>query len=381
MSFLLTLILLCIPFQIKAELSGEFNSAFFVNYLHDNNLFRRSGDDASGNGILSDQVRTLGVTVSSDLRYFRQNMSASITVFDVRYSEFDFLDYQGGTAGVNWDWLRGRQWYGNVNFSGSHRRTQSANYSFLDDKITEVAAKFAVKRKLTQRQRLDFSGYYEEARHSSTTLKGANRQKISLRPGFSLTNKALTQYAIFFELTKAQFPERDAESLLTDGYEELRVIAQYRIFPREHDQLSARISITGRNNKNSTRDYTGLTGTVAYSWYFTDKINIDAALVRDVVNSDVEVASYYVQYSTNTSLNWGISTKVELFSEFSYNRNKYGDDLGRTDKEKSLSIGFTYSPIRILSAKASLTDLSRGSTVKTREYDARRINLEISIQI
>ncbi len=366
-----------ISFQAKAGLSVELGTAFFANYLYDDNFNRAASNNSS-----SAKIKTLGAVISTDLRYYRQHVSAKLTFFDVGYNTFDFLNYQGGIGELKWDWFQGRRWFGDINLMGSRQRTENSDYIYRDDEISQLTTGIALKYKFTPRWRMGLRGKYNQLEHSSENFAIANRRVFSLRTALHYISAARNDVNGFIEVLNGQFPERGENVNLAKEYYQLHTGAQLVIIPRKNDRLLMQLGFLGRDNKQSLSDFTGITGKFSYQFTPSNKTQMELRLNRDVINSDEEEANYYVRYAASAELTWSITVKTQVFSEVAFNRKQFNlsNTKDREDTEKIFEFGLSHMPVNILTAQLKFKNINKSSTVTLLNYQANQVSAEVTLQ-
>lgn len=167
-----------------------------------------------------------------------------------------------------------------------------------------------------------------------------------------------------------------------------------------YSQLNGRVGWTQeRNDKDSRRDYNGLTGRVAWVYTPAGKMTYSLAADRDTNNAGgftsfqiANLSQYTSQNRVSTGLtfnaSWQATGKVSLDAGLTYRRTREeisnnittgnaSDTLGSgkaNGKYDSMSLGIKYQALRSLVLSCNVQRYNRSQSILTAEFDGEAAN-------
>jgi len=86
--------------------AGELGAYARFDMAYDNNLFRLSDEakSAFGQPKTSDTYYTTTLGMAADTSWSRQHLAADVHVKDTRFKYFEYLNNDGGSANIGWDY-------------------------------------------------------------------------------------------------------------------------------------------------------------------------------------------------------------------------------------------------------------------------------------
>ena len=315
----------------------------------------------------------------------RQSIDTNLTLYTVKFVHNNYLNYQGGIGSANWDWAVGKLYSGNVGLDASYKRSEYASYTLVNDKISRIKEKFGIKRPLNIYTHLSFDASLQQTRHSLTELKRANSQILSFKTGLNLENKARSALNSFIGLKLIKYPDRTRNTFLDNQATMYRIGIAGIVYPRVYTQINAQLGFTYRhNNYVKSRDFNGITGHLIMSWSPREKFRTKVQLIRDVLTSAYFVANYYEVYKLKAINEYNLTSKMQLFVNYSLARHIFNSDQlvsAWIENLRSLDVGVAYVYSQNVNVKLLNRNLSRGSTIPERVYQSNQYSLDVTLYL
>ncbi len=329
----------------------------FVSYTQfwDDNLYRLAESEFGLVADKSDRYGVLSAGLDVDWRPARQQVEARVSKSQVRFDRNTRLDYDGSDYQLKWNWRLGNHWSGRI---GATEQVTQSSFSDLvnslvnneitrEDRFVEAnwqfhprwsvgvgAATASSTNSAPQQAPLD----YEETRYTATlgyrTPKGS-----ALRLQVRHVDGEYPRRTVFF-LDRAY--TQDEINLLGDWSVSGKLVTR------------ARVGYVQRQNDTvSQRDFAGVTGRLSADYLPTGKTLLNAAVFREIANSDDANASY--QLSTGASLGaaWQATSKLTLRASAQAENRRFEGDTGlfpglpqRDEDTVSGSVSLSYAPQR-----------------------------------
>ncbi|MFZ5574890.1 MAG: XrtB/PEP-CTERM-associated polysaccharide biosynthesis outer membrane protein EpsL [Pseudomonadota bacterium] len=348
----------------------------FVSYTRfwDDNLFRLSQAEIAANLVThaSDRYGVLSAGLDVDWRPARQHVEARLSKNQVRFDRNAQLDYDGSDYQLKWNWRLGNHWSGRI---GAAEKITQSSFSDLvnlqinneitrEDRFFDLnwqfhprwsvgtgAASTTSTNSAAQQATLD----YDETSYTATlgyrTPKGS-----TLRLQLRRVNGDYPRRTVLF-LDRAY--TQDEINFLGDWTVSGKLVARGRL---GHVQR--------QNDTVSQRDFSGITGRLSADYLPTGKTLLNAALFREIANSDDANASY--QLSTGASLGaaWQATSKLTLRATAQAENRRFEGDTGllpgvplRDEDTVSGSVSLSYAPLRMAAVEVGVQAGERQSNV------------------
>lgn len=366
-----------------------------VSETYDDNLFRVSGTDEAlamlGTDKMSDKTRRTEAGVDVDWKISRQHVLLSLNFNQNKFDRFSFLDNNGSSRRLAWDWTIGSHLGGELSISESKsmggfteinnpalnihtdkRRSMSVNWDFHPDWRLHV-----------QRDETEYA-------NSQESFRTSDRTEVANEAAIQYATAAGSRIGLSARQVDTQYDQRDAFSafLFGNGNQQRELGLNLTWLPSGKVRLNGRIAKVERTYEEFTkRNVKAWAGNVAADWQPTGKATISMAASRGIDAVD-DLASTYVQNDTfSISPSWMVTAKLMLKARASYTQRSYQGDAGfllqaqpqREDKIKSANLSVNYAPYEKVQMSVSWQKESRDSSTKGSAYDDS--SLMASVQV
>jgi exopolysaccharide biosynthesis operon protein EpsL len=366
----------------------------FVSYAryYDNNLFRLD-DDGDFTIVLedgvpvvvtresaSDHYGVLSAGLSMDWRPGRQQVLASASRSQVRFSRYTSLDYDGSDYQLRWNWRLGSHLSGRVGATETVTQTSFADwYSVLvvnnevtrDDRFANAEWQFhprwsvglgAATAESTNSTLLQAAQDYEDTIYTATltyvTPKGGKLRGQLRRVEGEYPRRPPS---LFVDSTYTQTEYNLLADWSTTG--KLVTRAKFGYVQRENGTLSQ-------------RDFAGPAGRLTADYSPTGKSALSWAIYRELANSDDINATYRVDTGSSLGALWQAQSKLALRANASFVNRSFRGDSGfsapgtprREEDVLSGSLSLSYTPVTAATIDLGVQAGSRDSNISDSDY-------------
>lgn len=348
----------------------------FVSYTHlwDDNLYRLSQAEIAANLVTheSDRYGVLSAGLDVDWRPARQQVEARLSKSQVRFDRNTQLDYDGSDYQIKWNWRVGNHWSGRI---GATEKVTQSSFSDL--------VNLQVNNEITRESRFVNADWQFHPRWSvgagATTLSSSNSatQQASLdydETAYSATLGYRTPKgsALRLQLRRVdgEYPKR-TQVFLDRAYtqDELNLLGDWTVSGKL--VARGRVGYVQRQNDTvSARDFSGLTGRLSADYMPTGKTLLNAAVYREIANSDDANASYQLNTGASLGAAWMATAKLTLRATAQTENRAFEGDTGqapgqpqRDEDTVSGSVSLSYSPLRMATVDVGVQAGERKSNV------------------
>lgn len=369
---------LTLAWSVQAKEGDTFRP--FVSYSHnyDSNLFRL---DESEYGLVqqkSDQFSVLSAGVNVDWQPSRQRIVALASKNFVRYRKYTHLDYDGSDYQLIWNWRVGNRWSGQIG------ATESVAQSSFSDLIG-----LRINNQVTRENRFINAEWQFHPRWSAGIASASARSVNSTAQQAPLDYEDTSVSATLIYTTpkesrlRAQVRRIDGEypnrplSYIDRLYTqtEYNLLGEWRV----SGKLTAhgRVGYTRRkNDTQSQRDFAGMTGRISADFSPTGRTVLTWALYRELANSDDLNATYQVNTGTSLGGSWGLSHKITLRANGSYENRRFDGDTGmftpglvqRDEDTLNGLLSLSYAPVPLARFDIGVQAGRRDSNIAANDY-------------
>jgi hypothetical protein len=361
---------------------------------YDSNLLRLGVDQNAPPGFFeSDSSYTTSLLGGFDQGIGRQRVFANASLRDTRYNRNKIFNNQGYNVRAGMDWSTVERLSGSINFSANRnlQRFNSAEIGFLREKNLETVRSLTASASLglITEYSLEVSGGRTEVSNSLQEPSVQARQftQENANIGLRWRPSAVSSIGLSVGSTRGRYPKF---RVVVDEQEEPIGFEADR-FKRDDVELSASYRATGASSLeaqissgktvydlNSQRDFSGLTGRLAWTWQATGKLVFTTAVTRDTGQESYATAILgfipaTADYSRKNTV-WQVSTgytassKVSITSSVLYYRGDlvrtidvpvFGSEADGRDKVTQISLGARWAPLRSVMVGCDLSDQNR----------------------
>lgn len=370
-----------------------------LGVTRDSNVLRLSDDTSTaafGSDSRSDTYLRGTLGISFDRLISQQRLQMSAEVDGYKYNEYDDFDNLGYNAGVNYDWVIGRPFFGRI--GGRVYQYQPA----IQDRGLQSAS---TDRNEVERQTLYLNGGIrftpswsaiagwdiERRRNSSSLYDDSDADYNSVEGGVRFAPGTGTEIDFVYRRTNGDYKSLqvngpDGLPLLTgprsSDFDQDALLARVSYRPSEDSRLAGRIGYTKRSyDVDSSRDFSGITTGFDIEWAQSGAIQMLVSVARDIEPDDSAITATYAD-AKSIALRPTIQAtgKIRLTPFLQYVDRTYKGEGGATDRKDkfhAFGIGAIYEIRRNLNAVFDLRREERNSNIDYLDFDANIVSAGI----
>lgn len=277
-------------------------------YVHDDNLFRLN--DAAAN---ADRYQTWGLGLLLDWQQRRQRVRGRAVLNATRFDQNSLLDYDGRDLWLGWDWEWGNHWQGRL---GARQNISLGSYQDLGQRVSSLRSDqevfFDADYRFHSRWTLGMRLNRPSREYSVAQLRGRDYRQNNAVLGLYHQGGALQHAGLELRRLDGEFPERSGINQTTTFSEQgLGGVAHWQA--SDKTRLRARLGYVDRANKGGAAPgFSGLEYRFDGDWAPSGKLLINAALSRNLVNSEVAGADHEVRDGLSLAAQWQALPKTRL---------------------------------------------------------------------
>lgn len=377
--YLCLVLLLSCAAPVCADEADAFN--FFVgsNVTHDDNVFRLPAD-STAEIIPGSRARADTITMSYAGGSFRKTLGRQRVWLDLnlnqsRYARFGLLDFDGHSAGMGADWRLTDLLGGRI---GKTRSLQMAGFADIrrneQNLYTNESEFFSADMWLMADWHLEGELRRTTLDYDKVANRTNNRIEDSRRLGVRYTPRSGNFVLLRVTRTDGRLPNQEVLNniLIDNSYEQEEIATEFTAAVSGQSQLRGAIGETRRQHRNvPERDFSGMTGYLAWDWAPSGKLRTVARVRREIGGANDLLSSYFLTNAINVGINWQATAKTSVSLSYERSRRNYaGDPVAflsgledRLDRIRSASLGVNYQPFRSLLLSCSLSHSERDSNV------------------
>lgn len=361
---------------------------------HDDNLFRVS----SALGTQSDWISSTALLAGFDQPFGRQRAYADATLRGNAYRDQSQLNNFGYDLGLGLNWSTVERISGDLRMNISQSLARFSDYGsapredlgkneensqFYAGRVQYgVTADWAVDA-LAEYFRVDFTADDFDSRERNVTTVGAG---VKYRPN------AIWSFGVGGRHADGTYPRAAVSQgvVLADDYTRDSVDVTARLVATGLSTFSGRLSYTREEHDlDTSRDFSGLTGAVTWTYQATGKVNVGLSFIRDTgtntsTNSLTGVQTFLTDSRLTNRLGatvrWDATSKIRVTAGVEYWRDTFDDQFtefvdggevvrvaDETANNVNLSLRMRYQPTRTIG-------LECGGRYEDRDGYGRSIN-------
>ncbi|WP_229632060.1 XrtB/PEP-CTERM-associated polysaccharide biosynthesis outer membrane protein EpsL [Pseudoduganella violaceinigra] len=379
----------CCP--AHADISDTLKPYVTLGATYDDNLLRLP--DNTPPGIQrSDRATHAIAGVMLDRPIGRQKLTGEAKVSRVSFDHYDQLNYSGKDFSLDWAWVLGKYFDGNIGgsyqqvltpFNDFHsdernlrtQRREYANGGWRLHPSWRLHAGF-------QRDRFD----YELAAQSLN-----NRKEDRSEAGIDYLASSGSKVGVVLRHIKGGFlnPRRIGATFLDQNYTQDELKANINWLYSDITQLQLLAGYAKRKHDTfSERDTSGLNGRATLNWRPRAKLRFNFDAWREFSAVESIVVNNSVNRGASVNATWDISAKVQANAGFKREKRKFerlpyvffnGDP---SDTTRSTNMGVVYQPARkVLLSLTGYKDRRTGTPLAgTGSYKAKGVSLMATLQ-
>ncbi|MGA2551163.1 MAG: XrtB/PEP-CTERM-associated polysaccharide biosynthesis outer membrane protein EpsL [Burkholderiaceae bacterium] len=342
---------------------------------YDDNLFRLpDGAPATavpGQTARSDLISVQELGLKFDKDYSLQHITLDLNLVNYNYRTYSYLDFLGKNADASWRWAVTPDFTGDVIIS----RTQAVN-SFAD-----YTGTFARNINTTDNRRVDMdlrvagewhvgAAVYQMVQNNDEPVFELENVRInSLETSLRYVSAAGNWVGLYTRVANGDYLNQgfDPTLQIENQFIEHEYGARLNYQITGKTNIYAQLGELSRDNEHfSSRNFSGLVGSVAFSYDITGKITLFANASRSLSSYQTETSSYIVDNTYSLGPTWAITDKTKLsarFQEVQYDfRNAIINDVQlRNDTLYRFTVDGTWNAFRNFTVTGSIAHQSRTS--------------------
>ncbi|MCL2589695.1 MAG: hypothetical protein FWD67_02145 [Betaproteobacteria bacterium] len=341
---------------------NPFSFSASQSFSYDSNIYKYPDNATPKDGRRNDSFSITNLGVNFDKDYSRQSFHAGLSLGKTLYRVHSEQNNTSGNGRLLWNWRAGDRWSGDLGYSYS---VDSINF----DSVYIDADRQKIMRHLGRANvsadfwwhpdwatGLAFSDVRNSYANDVMQYDKYNSQSVSLNLTYrpSTGNRIVLGYV--FE--QGEYPNQPevAGSLRDWNRRDLRLSGQWRL--TGVSQLSGYVGYTERTySLASNRDFSGVTGKLAFHWTPTGKALIDLSWRREIGAEQDLISNYAVSQGWAVQPTWVFTSKIRIGASYEYLNRDYGGDPGilpgwlvppsnpKEAKVKSYGLNLQYLPI------------------------------------
>jgi exopolysaccharide biosynthesis operon protein EpsL len=373
-----------------------------LGITRDSNVLRIS-DEADprpyGSDSRSDTILNGRLGIAFDRRISQQRLQASAQVQGFKYNEFDDFDNIGYDAGLNYDWVIGRPFFGRV--GGRVYRYQPA---IQDRNIGQTV----VERNEVERQTVYVNGGVrftpswsaiagwdlDRRRNTSSLYEDSDADYNSVEAGARFAPGTGLEVDFVYRRTDGDYKQLqvngpDGLPLLggprSSDFKQDAILARISYRPTEDSRIAGRIGYTDRSyDVDSSRDFSGITTGFDIEWAQSGAVRWLVSFARDIEPDDSAITATYADarsFAIRPTIQ--ATGKITVMPFFQYVDRKFKGEGGSNDrKEDFQAFGVTvdYEIRRNLNALLDLRREQRNSNIDYLDFDANIVSLGLQVR-
>ena len=361
---------------------------------YDTNVFRDNTNKRR------DTVSNTGVQVGLKKDYGRQSYKASGTVVAKRYKDTKEYNNDGYSMnlGISSSFLS--NWYASADYSNVKQQQNPEDQGRARYLETINAQSSSVFLQYGLYGRWSVNGTLNNDKVTYDVQDFNDRDSVAYRFGLRYSPTDLIYIDTSVQRSEVNYDKYRVASGLGTKTKRTDYDLTARWIITGYSQLNGRVGWTQeRNDKDSRRDYNGLTGRVAWVYTPAGKMTYSLAVDRDTNNAGGFTGLQFSNFSSYTSQNrvstgltfnasWQATGKVSLDAGLSYRKTREEITNNITDgnisdvtgsgkangKYDSMSLGIKYQALRSLVLSCNVQKYNRSQSILTAEFDGEAAN-------
>lgn len=381
--------LACCPAQ--ADISDTIKPFITVGSSYDDNLLRLP-DNAPQGLQRSDRATQAQGGFLLERPIGRQKLTGHAKLSRVTFDHYNQLDYNGKDFSLDWAWVLGNHFDGNIGGSYQQVLTPFNDYHVEERNLRTQRRAYANGgwrihpswrvRAGFNRDRFD----YELAVQSLN-----NRKEDRSEIGIDYLAASGSRVGLVARHIKGSFlnPLRIGTTFLDQNYDQDELKANINWLYSDITQVQVLAGYARRRHDTFTeRDTSGLNGRVTVNWRPRVKLRFSADAWREFAAVESVVVNNSVNKGASVNASWDLSAKVQANAGFKREKRNFerlpyvffnGDP---SDTTRSTSVGLVYQPTRKIQLSATAFKDRRSGTplIGTGNYRAKGVALMATVQ-
>lgn len=367
-----------------AAQTSPYSLAVSQRFSHSSNLFQTAA------AAVSDTQSITSLTAGLDQPVGRQRFSASLSASLNRYQDNTRLNNESYALSAGWDWSTVNNLSLALNADASQRLGDFSPAGLpsttTSNLVTSQGFGATLRQGVVTRLTTEASLSHRSTRNSNGLFASRDLTTNEGSVGVRYRLGGATSVGAALRVTRGEYPDYlvFGGQTLSENFRRRNLDFTADWQPSGASRLNARVSL-GREtyNRDTVRDFSGLTYNIGWSWQPTGRISLNTALTRDSGDESTSLtlgdstlngnAVNRVRNGLSVSGRYALSAKIALTASASNNSGTVitpNTGTGGRERTQRIALGATWEPTRTLRVGCDFSRDSRdGSTVAT-AYDA-----------
>lgn len=301
-----------------------------VGIGYDDNVLRlpnAAAAQAMGVGGLSDTTRREQFGLALDKTISQQHLTANLNVANVDYNRFTQLDHLDKNLAANWNWHAGNHVEGNVGLTYSQGLTPFIDFHLLAPNIRTQVNEYADASWLFHPSwRVRAGLVHSHLWYDLASQTPGNNSQYQTEAGLDYIAASGSTVGLQLRHTRADFPnpEQAGGVSVFNGYGQDEIKAKIDWLLTGKTRLHYLGGWVSRTQDDfSARNFSGMNSRVSADWSPTGKIDLTAAIWREIGAVDDLSNVYSLNHGASLASSWKYSEKIRLVGQFKYEKRDF----------------------------------------------------------
>lgn len=372
--------------------TSNFSGKALLNTVYDSNLFLLPGYlSPANNKPRSSFVTTASAKVGLSLPFGRQSLNAGATIQNNRYSNYQSLNYTGGSAYLNLLLGIGPNWTGKAGYSYSRRAVSFADNISEEKNLYRLASLVANANYRKNQPGLESGFGFNKVNLSYTLPLYETAKTLSYIYHADITWLTLTglRFGLRDTYTRGEFPNRiqptSATQPLSWRNNDIRLVVNRQ--SRLGTIWSASVGYSRQTYPTfgqslpdfGTSNFSAFVGSFNYFFFRSRRLGGEISLSRSVYAVQTQNSNFVVADNVELTPTYKLSAKIKLLLDLGYARLAYqGRGSTRQDRVVNLGLSANWQISQHWLADVGYTWQHRTSNISRFEYNDSQIEAGLS---
>ncbi|WP_342118564.1 XrtB/PEP-CTERM-associated polysaccharide biosynthesis outer membrane protein EpsL [Pseudoduganella sp. OTU4001] len=381
--------LACCPAQ--ADISDTIKPFITVGSTYDNNLLRLPDNTPPGVQ-RSDRATQAQAGFLLERPIGRQRLTGHAKLSRVTFDHYSQLDYNGKDFSLDWAWVLGNQFDGNIGGSYQQVLTPFNDYHVEQRNLRTQRHMYANGGWRIHPSWRVRAGFQRDRFDYELGVQALNNRKEDLsEAGIDYLAASGSRVGLVARKIKGSFlnPLRIGTTFLDQNYDQDELKANINWLYSDITQLQVLAGYARRKHATFTeRDTSGLNGRVTLKWNPRVKLRFKADAWREFAAVESVVVNQSINKGASLNASWDISAKLQANAGVRREKRNFEKmpyvtfDGDHNDTVRSTNVGLVYQPTRKVQLSATAFKDRRTGTplIGTGNYRAKGVSLMATVQ-
>jgi exopolysaccharide biosynthesis operon protein EpsL len=362
----------------------DFDPYVNSDITYDDNLFRFSSDaEAESSGYSkSDVVKTIGAGVEAKLSLSRQLISLSAELNQNRYNQNSFLDNNGKSLNLGWNWQLGSDVYGVLSTSNTesisgfdNNNDRLKNSRVINKKHADINWNFLPSWVLHATRE------YSDLKNDQASYQYLDREDDTYEVGVQYSNPLGTQLGLFYRIVDSDYQKSPNTFFYGTARTQEQLGVTMAWMPSQKTRVNGQVSQTKFNRENGLqKDFNGVNQRWNITYLLTEKTNVNLTAYKEASSVDDFFASYVEYTGLGAKATWNATSKVSFSGGLSYEEREFlGNSLtgvpsNADDQSRRANLSMVYKPTDKALIQIRYSSEKREASTPTSSFQFNNIN-------